>query len=271
LFEADIEIGYNNAESKNLLDFLFLDLPPTGKKILDRHFDVLMVGKPAKISLWLGEEKYYHGESKYDLAYILINEIIYSCITNNRVDHAIHAAAISIDGQGILFPGKSGSGKSSLAAWLTASGGDYLTDELALISQDGTIKSFTRPISLKTQSFELLTRHYPLNQDDLLIGEKGAMIPHRSLQPRSTGGASAHLDMIIFPRFVKDHTGSLQPLSEAQSCMKIMECFVNARNMCDHGFHQIAKLAKRAKSYDLLFGSFGAITSALQTLFPSIS
>ena len=265
LFDSDFEIGYNSAAAKNLLDFLFQDLPPTGGTVADRRFDVVMVGNPVQMSLWLDEKRYYHGTSRHELASILVNEIIYSCIFGNCRDHAIHAAAVSVGSRGLLFPGTSGSGKSSLAAWLIANGCNYLTDELAMVTADGIIQPFTRPLCLKLPSFQILAQHFPFREEDILHGAGGAMIPHRCLnqqwQPQS-----ATVDAIIFPRYVKDHPGALTPISSAQSCLKIIGCFVNARNMADHGIHHIAGLARQVASYELQFGSYEAILPALQPL-----
>jgi hypothetical protein len=116
LFEIGVDIDYNSDESRELIEFLFQDLPRSESAVSGRRFEVLIVGKPAKMSLWLGEKQLYFGESKQALAHILVNEIVYDCITNNNNDHAIHAAAFCIGDRDVMMPGKSGSGKSSLAA-----------------------------------------------------------------------------------------------------------------------------------------------------------
>ena len=265
LFEIDVDIDYNSAESRELVEFLFQDLPRSGSPVSARRFEVLIVGKPAKMSLWLGEKQLYFGGSKQALAHILVNEVIYDCITNNNNDHAIHAAAFCIGDRGVMMPGKSGSGKSSLAAWLTAQGYTYLTDELVLLSEAGRIRPFTRPLSLKSPADEMLTRLLSLKTDEILVGEHGTMVPHRSLNRHWTS-INPSLDLLIYPEFIKGHRATLTKISSASSCLKLMDCYVNARNIPDHGFSKIAALTRRATSYDLKFGSFDDLSPILQPL-----
>lgn len=125
LFGTTVEIEYNSDEAGAFLHYLFQDLPPDEAPLSDRRFEVLFVGKPTRMSLWYEERQLYFGVSKHALASILAGEILYECVVNNKVDLAIHAAALTCGDCGILLPGKSGSGKSSLAAWLTAEGCTY--------------------------------------------------------------------------------------------------------------------------------------------------
>ena len=274
LFEIDVEIDYNSTESRELIDFLFRDLPAQGAPLSPRRFEVLIVGDPSRMSLWAGEKQLYFGQSKHALAHMLVNEIIYDCIINNYKDHAVHAAAFCIGNRGIIMPGKSGSGKSSLAAWLTVffgtQGCSYLTDELVLLSKTGRIRSFTRPISLKSPSCEALGKHIPRNNDENLAGQPGVMVPHRSLTGHWTA-ITPMLDTLIFPEFIKDHPASLTRLSGARSCLRLMECFVNARNIQDHGFKELAELTRSTKSFELKYGSFADLPAILQPVLFAIA
>lgn len=265
LFEVNAEIGYNNSDARNFLDFLFADLPCCDLPLSTRRFDLLFVGRPARMSLWLGDKQLYFGESRYALAYLLINEIIYDCIINNSNELAVHAAAFSIGDRGIIFPGKSGSGKSSIAAWLTVKGFTFLTDELVLLSREGRMRPFTRPLSLKPAAFAALKTHAPCREEEMLVGEKGSMIPHRCLNPHWSR-TSPGLATIIFPEFIAGHPATLTRLSSAQSCLKLMGCYVNARNIPGHGFSDLAHLARKAASFDLKFGGFDDILTTLQPI-----
>lgn len=264
LFDIDVEIDYNSEESRDLIDFLFRDLSSKGAPVSNRRFEVLIVGRPARISLWLGERQLYFGDSKREMAHILVNEIIYDCITNNN-DFAVHAAAFHIGNCGLIMPGKSGSGKSSLAAWLTSQGYGYLTDELVLLSKEGIIRSFTRPISLKPPSYEVLNRLIPLDEEEFLVGQNGAMISHRSLNG-SWAEATPSLDILVYPEFKENHPTTLTEISSARSCLNLMECYVNARNIPNHGFKELAELTRRAVSYELKFSSFNELKPVFQQL-----
>jgi hypothetical protein len=63
---------------------------------------------------------------------------------------AVHAAAIEWEGQLILAPGASGSGKSSLSVAATEAGAAVLSDEYALINPlDGQVSGWKRPVRMR--------------------------------------------------------------------------------------------------------------------------
>ncbi len=265
LGEVCIEIDYNCDEARELIDFLFRDFPRPDGPVLPRRFGVVVAGTPAKMSLWLGEKQIYYGDSKQLLAHFLINEIFYDCIVSNTSHQAVHAAAVSSSRKSLLLPGKSGSGKSSLAAWLTASGMTYLTDELVLLSPKGCVHPITRPICLKQPSYAAIKERLTIDEKNILLGRDGAMIPHRLLNP-NWAALTPKLDTIVFPRFAEGQPATLTEISTAKSCLRLMECHVNARNLPGHGFSEIAAITRNAASYELIFGSYDGVSDLLLPL-----
>jgi hypothetical protein len=114
VYETDVEITHNNQEAYDLLNFLFGDMRSSGAPAAARAFDVVMAGRPTRMSLWEQEKQIYFGQCKQTLAHLLINEVIYEGIVGNHRHLALHGGAVARAGTGILLPGKSGSGKSSL-------------------------------------------------------------------------------------------------------------------------------------------------------------
>ncbi|MDK9707816.1 MAG: hypothetical protein OEL83_12275 [Desulforhopalus sp.] len=267
LFGRNVEIEYNCKEAGDFINFLFQDLPPGDGPTAKRRFELIFVGKPVRMSLWEGEKKIYFGESAHTLAYILANEILHECIVDNNIDQAIHAAAVLWGGKSILLPGKSGSGKSSLAAWLALQGCTYLTDELVLLTQDGLIGAFTRPISLRRATIKALSGGtIGLDLSKCIAGAEGAMVPHRLLNPRWSA-ATPQLSCIIFPEFINNQPPVLTRLSKAQGCMQLLGCYVNARNFSGHGFSELAENCRNVVSYELKFGSFAGLREVLDPVF----
>jgi hypothetical protein len=64
----------------------------------------------------------------------------------------LHAGAVAWRGRGILFPGRSHSGKSTLVRALVAAGASYLSDEFAVLDENGLVHPFARPIWLRTET-----------------------------------------------------------------------------------------------------------------------
>jgi hypothetical protein len=263
--ECRVEVTYNNDAARELLHFLFQDLLPNDGPIAPRSFDVVFSGDPVQMSLWQGEKRLYFGQSRYALAVILTNEVVFECISINHTNHAVHAAALVNGGRAVLFPGQSGSGKSSLAAWLILQGWSYLTDELVFLTDDGLIRPFTRPLSLRPATVAALKSFVDVRETECLVEEAGAMIPHRHLNP-DWQWMNPKLSVIIFPTFVAHHPATLTPISQAQGCMQLLGCHVNARNLSGHGFSEMARLVRGLSVYELKYGSFSDVLPTLQLL-----
>ena len=60
------------------------------------------------------------------LIYQLTDRLMSGLAKVIETQHCLHAAAVSINGNAIVMPAVSGSGKSSLAMWLVANGFDYI-------------------------------------------------------------------------------------------------------------------------------------------------
>ena len=65
----------------------------------------------------------------------------------NRV--FLHAAALGWKGRAVLIPGRSFTGKTTLAAELVRRGATYLSDEYAVIDKRGRVHPFARPLSVR--------------------------------------------------------------------------------------------------------------------------
>jgi hypothetical protein len=62
----------------------------------------------------------------------------------------VHAGVVEIDGCGIVIPGRSWSGKSTLVAELVRLGATYVSDEYAVLDPSGLVHPFAKPLSIRT-------------------------------------------------------------------------------------------------------------------------
>ncbi len=71
----------------------------------------------------------------------------------------MHSGAIGWQGQAILLPGESRSGKSSLVSELVRAGAEYYSDEFALLDPQGRLHGYPKPLSLRKGGSNRQTDH----------------------------------------------------------------------------------------------------------------
>ena len=87
-----------------------------------------------------------------DLALVLA--MLDSELRGHVADHAtdgffIHAGVVAHRGRGIVIPGDSFSGKTTLVAELVRAGAGYYSDEFAVIDAEGLVHPYARPLSFR--------------------------------------------------------------------------------------------------------------------------
>ena len=64
----------------------------------------------------------------------------------------VHAGAVGWQGQAIIIPGRSMSGKSTLVKALVESGATYYSDEFAVLDREGRVHPYPVPLSIRGSS-----------------------------------------------------------------------------------------------------------------------
>jgi hypothetical protein len=264
-----VAIEYDIPEGREITDFLYRDIQPADSA--EPHV-ALTISRldDRQLALSRGEERLYEGDSKASLASVLVGETIRHLTDKCDRGLTIHAAALCRDDAGIIMPGKSGAGKSSLTTWLLGRGFSYLTDELVFIPRNSLlIEAFTRPINIKSHGVGAISRYFDFeaNKSNTLASRHVTMIPHRLLNPHTASGP-AELSMIMFPHHQLDSELDLQRLTKAQVGLSLMECLVNARNLDGHGFQEATRVAREVPAYSLTYGRFDQLENELDVLLP---
>lgn len=272
--EVIVEVVCSSQDSFSLAEMLFCDVPlaaaPDSLKPRKRY-DILSVGRQPMLSLWQEEKQLYFGECRYTLAYILMGEVLYHCIAANESQHALHAGAVHRRGHGIVLPGSSGKGKSTLTAWLCSKGYQYLTDELIFLGDDAKMIPFVRPVNLKTREPIVSDQFAETNKDQILFSEGGAtMIPHRLLN-NDFSQETPIATHILFPEYKKGASAELKPVSPAKSVFMLLQSHVNARNLPSHGVTSLANIARKCQSFSLIYSDFQEVEQLLNASFPHFS
>ena len=130
-----------------------------------------------------------------------------------------------------------------------------MTDELTFVAERSTtVEAFVRPLKLKTAGAAALQ-----NQDRLQVREAQMLVGPSDVLVAADASASsppqarARLGGIVFPRYQRSGRLHVERLSPAQAGFRLMECALNGGTLPDHGFDDVARLAKAVPSYDLRY------------------
>lgn len=243
--------------SRALVDFMFARVPADGKARahIALHLDDCADGG-LSFSIPGSDSSATRGPAEQVVSRLLY-EVDYHLADRCRAGVYLHAASLARAGQALLLPASSGSGKSTLTYWLTQNGFHYLSDESSFIPLHSLdCNGFTRPAHLKKGSLALFPQleSQPRQEvhwsDGSLIGW---LLATSALNPLPIG-QSAHLNQIIFPRYQAGSALSVERLSPARAAFELAGCLTNARNLPEHGFPEILRLARSLPAWRLTYG-----------------
>ena len=185
--------------------------------------------------------------------------------------YPLHAGAVARDGAGIILPGESGSGKSSLTLALLQQGYSYMSDELAAVElTTGELHSYPKPITIKDISIfpELSQR------PDLWFGpqpgENGRDEQVWYVHPEDVAanciGSPVAIRYIIFPKYRPGTATQLEALSAGQVMERLLQNSVDFRRFGSLGFDLLAKMVEEADCFSLSFNHLDMATSLINEL-----
>jgi hypothetical protein len=176
---------------------------------------------------------------------------------------AVHAAAVAKGSTCVLMPAVSTSGKSTLTAALIASGYEYCTDDLAILTSMPTrLRPVPMQIGLKTGSWEVLAAFYP---------ELASLPTHRRpdgqlvkyLQPAAHGVARSsderlQVVAVVFPKFVRGSATQLRQISRAEALTRMAEAGYDLSGKLDrYSVEALVQWFETLQCYELQFESLG--------------
>jgi hypothetical protein len=165
----------------------------------------------------------------------------------------LHAGGVGSPAGAMLFPARSGHGKSTLVAGLVRTGLSYLTDEAVAIDPESLdVQPFRKPISL---SGRLLAELAPALDEDVqrrYVGEEWHLDPRQI----ETDAAASRMSpaFVIAPRYVQDANTALTKMHRAEALVTLA---ANSFNLHDHGetgFRALAAVVRRCECYRLVVG-----------------
>jgi hypothetical protein len=269
---SSVAISYSGARPARIVDFLYRHVPAGSNIPPHLTYRLIPGDEPDRLALYRDAVLIYEGDSEAALAELLLGDTCYHLAARSRGGLLFHAGGLAWEGKGLLLPGGIAAGKSTLTAWLAAKGLDYLTDELVFVPQGANaVQAFTRPLNLKSPSRAVLQNliDFERNAAHILSGPNSDLIPPTLLNPANRFGEPP-LGLVIFPRYLPGSDFVLRPLSKAQAGLELMQCLVNARNLPDHGFAEITRLAQIAPAYKMSYADFDQVGEHVETLLRAV-
>ena len=216
-----------------------------------------------RFSISAGANEVVTDLTRVELPIWLIEEVAQALITRLDTALALHAGAVVWKGTSIVLAGASGSGKSSLVAWLIDNGFEYLTDEIAIIKDDNRILGFPRALVLKSGAAESVQA--------LSIFERLPLVKYGShliVSPAGTkrDGVARPCGMIVFPQYQPGEAIRIKGLTAAETGLKLVGCNLNARNFADGGFGAITKLSRLVPAISVEYGDFVQLENTLDAV-----
>jgi hypothetical protein len=123
----------------------------------------------------------------------------------------VHAGVVAWEGHGILIPGRSRAGKTTLVHALLRAGAEYYSDEYAVLDADGRVHPYAMPLSLRA--------------------DRAA--PSRRIHAETLGATTAQratfVDLILATQYRRRARWRPQSLSKGDAFLVLMENTVAAR------------------------------------------
>jgi hypothetical protein len=181
----------------------------------------------------------------------------------------LHAGVMSFNDRAVVFTGRSGTGKSTLAAALLARGWSYLCDEFALIEPKSLlVYPFPKALSIKPGGVELVERlGLPLVPGEWCDGKRTRQFSY--VAPEASGGGlggPCPIAAVLFLSRQADMPLQWRRLDAPEAAMSLYRRGLNTEDLGRQTFDTAVALARRAHCYEFNLGSVEKSCKALEEL-----
>lgn len=180
----------------------------------------------------------------------------------------IHAGAVARGQLGILMPAASGSGKSTLVAALTFSGFRYLSDEVAIVAQDGRLLPFQKSITLERGGWEAIADLFPgaASQTYNPTPNDVRHIMTADYPTEVLGSSSPAVEFVVIPQRSTGQAASLSPVRRSNALASIVSQSFNLASLGKQGLDLVHGVVKKAQCYMLTFDDLAEAVGLVDAL-----
>ncbi len=136
----------------------------------------------------------------------------------------LHAAGVSWQGHGIVFPALGGSGKTTLTASLIKFGFEYINDDvIPLLRNTEELVRLPTCLSIKSGSWSLLQTLYPELETLEIFGNQEPKVKYLPPPDVDNSFSTLYAKHIILPNYQAGAKAELEPLSPVMALQAIIE------------------------------------------------
>jgi len=186
-------------------------------------------------------------------------------VANTRAYYVFHAGSVARDGKGILLPGRSRSGKTTLTAGLVKRGFRFLSDEIGIFERSsGQMVGYPRALFVRKDILCLLGLNESVGawSDDscariVSVTDLGGIRASRGAEPA----------IIVAPRFRPDAATRLERLTPGSAVEVLVDAFCCLSRFKETGLDLLIDLARRVPCYLLPFSDLDSALDAIEDAF----
>ncbi len=162
-------------------------------------------------------------------------------------DHVfVHAGVVGVGERAIVVPGRSFAGKTTLVAALVQAGGEYWSDEYAVLDADGLVHPYPKPLSVRIDATRVTEER-----------------PIESLGGRA-GDRPLPVALIAFTTYRPGVGWAPRPCTAGEGAVKLLEHSIAARSRPEQ---VLAAVQRAAADAVVLEGDRGDADEAASALF----
>lgn len=253
---STVTLESRGAAAHQVAALLLANLGPANQTAAASHWTLRLVGEES-LQVYAGPTGTPLELVDDDHAVAVVRRLGYYLADQSKDGLLFHAAALSWHAHGLLLPGGTQAGKTTLSAWLLTQGFSYLSDELVYLPQGSAVmQAFSRPLNLRLKSLAALQAELALELTALTPSDGMNTLIAPSCLGAATVQAQANLKLIIFPCYAPEQPLRFTRLAKAEAALRLMEGLVNARNLAHHGFPDVTRLVREVPAYALSYSCF---------------
>lgn len=185
--------------------------------------------------------------------------VIEAAATLHTTFHA--AAARSPRGRVVLLPAPMEAGKTTTVTGLLRSGWDFLTDEAAAVSPDGTVHPYHKPLTIDRGSWGLFP---DLRPSDIAEDAMSWLVPANATGARLA--QTSQLAVIAFPAYANGERTRAERLSTVEAALSLAHCTFHFERHGARDLRAIAALARTIPTYRVTIGDLATAVELINKL-----